>query len=52
MKFSFLALLISFRLGWARIFNPLFINIHTPKFFPTPRRTFYKEGLANYFFKN
>ncbi|MEJ2636864.1 MAG: hypothetical protein P8184_16440 [Calditrichia bacterium] len=52
MKFSLLAIFISFRLAWGRVMNPLMIPANLPKIFPPARRAVYKKSLANYFFNN
>lgn len=52
MRFSIMALFISARLAWGRLLSPILIPGYLTRIFPTPKKTVYKESLANYFFKN
>ena len=50
---SYLAkMLVIARLSWGELLSPLNWYYNSTKIFPPPRKSIYKRGLANYFFRN
>jgi hypothetical protein len=46
------ALMVVYRLSWGAFVSPLYWKNHVVKFFPPPKKSVYKQILANYFFRN
>ncbi len=46
------SLMVIARLSWGEFSSPLHWRNSFLKFFPPPRKSVYKQGLANYFFRN
>jgi hypothetical protein len=46
------ALMVIYRLSWGEFVSPLYWKNHFVKFFPPPKKSVYKQILANYFFRN
>ncbi len=44
--------LVVARLSWGELMSPLHWYHNFTKIFPPPRKSVYKQGLANYFFRN
>jgi hypothetical protein len=40
------------RLSWGDLVNPLNWGNNFSKIFPAPRKAAFKQGIANYFFRN
>jgi len=40
------------RLSWGDLVNPLNWKYNFSKIFPAPRKAVFKQGIANYFFRN
>lgn len=44
--------LVIARLSWGELMSPLHWYHNFAKIFPQPRKSIYKQGLVNYFFRN
>ncbi|MFQ5583824.1 MAG: hypothetical protein ACE5GL_05260, partial [Calditrichia bacterium] len=49
---KFTAILVIARLNWGSLISPLNWKYNFTKIFPAPKKSVYKQGLANYFFRN
>lgn len=52
MKSHLAKLLVIARLTWGDLMSPLNWYYNSTKLFPPPRKSVYKKGLVNYFFRN
>ncbi|MCK6623421.1 MAG: hypothetical protein HUU32_22185 [Calditrichaceae bacterium] len=52
LRLRMASLMVIARLSWGEFSSPLHWRNSFLKFFPPPRKSVYKQGLANYFFRN
>jgi len=52
MRSQVTTLLVIARLSWGELLSPLNWTHNFIKIFPPPRKSVYKQGLVNYFFRN
>lgn len=52
MRLKMAVLFVFARLSWGNLLSPLYQKNTLRKMFPPPRKSVYKKGLVDYFFKN
>jgi hypothetical protein len=52
MRSQLTTLLFIARLSWGELLSPLNWTYNLIKIFPPPRKSVYKQGVVNYFFRN